>query len=98
MPLKKARELVEKISKVQPRQIGETVWTMHKSFRSEFQKQATIAVTAAFGFLIALVWKDYLMSVIKVQNLNIFSVLFITSVCVVGLMLLAKWSAKTPSS
>lgn len=65
-------------------------------FHKEFSKAINTAIMAAFGFLIALVWKDVITGFVDsisqrspVQG-KLFSALIVTIICVLGIMLLAK--------
>ena len=67
-----------------------------KKFRSEFKKAMNTAVMAAFGFLIALVWKDVITEFVNnisekspVQG-KLVSALIVTIICVLGIMILTK--------
>jgi ATP/ADP translocase len=67
-----------------------------KKFNTEFKKEMNTAVLAAFGFLIALVWKDVITNFIN--NLSekspfhgaLVSALLVTIVCVLGIMIFSK--------
>jgi hypothetical protein len=61
-------------------------------FKKEFKKEMNTAILAAFGFLIALVWKDVITSVVDnitkeahVSN-AIVSAIIVTIICVFGIM------------
>ncbi|MDO8467413.1 MAG: DUF5654 family protein [Nanoarchaeota archaeon] len=71
----------------------ERIKTTTSTFKQEFKNQTVIAITAAFGFLIALVWRDWITSIIKTDKVSFFSAVFITTVCVLGLMLISKWAS-----
>lgn len=67
-----------------------------KKFRKEFNKAISTAIMAAFGFLIALVWKDVITEFVNkiseqspVQG-KLFSALIVTIICVLGIMILTK--------
>ena len=67
-----------------------------KKFHSEFNKAVNTAIMAAFGFLIALVWKDVITEFVNkisakspVQG-KLFSALIVTIICVLGIMILTK--------
>ncbi len=63
------------------------------NFKEEFKKQTVIAITAAFAFLIALVWRDYIMSIIKTDEATLVSTIIVTLICVIGLVIISKWSS-----
>ncbi len=67
-----------------------------KAFKREFKKEMSTAVLAAFGFLIALVWKDVITNF--VNNLSeksplhgaLVSAIGVTIICVLGIMLFSR--------
>ncbi|MDP3881548.1 MAG: DUF5654 family protein [Nanoarchaeota archaeon] len=72
-------------------------------FHSEFKKQTATAIIAAFGFLIALVWKDIIVNLVsKLVHADflaryplfapILSAVIVTLVCVTGILLINKWA------
>lgn len=67
-----------------------------KEFRDEFNKAIKTAFIAAFGFLIALIWRDliteYINSIAAKSPLQgkLFSALIITLVCVIGIFIFTK--------
>lgn len=85
---KRARELSKKMHK--------EAKTGFKQFKREFKKEMNTAVMAAFGFLIALVWKDVITNF--VENLSerspfkgaLVSALMVTVICVLGIMLFSR--------
>ena len=72
-------------------------------FGSEFKKQTSTAIIAAFGFLIALVWRDFITILIQ-QNIKteilsnhpylsqLYTAIIITLISAVGIALIAKWA------
>ena len=74
-----------------------------KAFGSEFKKQSSTALIAAFGFLIALVWRDLIVKLIK-ENTSItllekypyiaelWTAVTVTLIAILGIALLAKWA------
>ncbi|HLC72001.1 MAG TPA: DUF5654 family protein [Candidatus Nanoarchaeia archaeon] len=93
MVIRRVKENIKQLTEKQTRELLEKVLEIRTSFRSEFKKQTVLAITAAFGFLIALVWRDYLMSIIKAESLTFISVIIITAVCVLGLVIISKWAS-----
>ena len=63
------------------------------------------AIAAAFGFVIALLWRDVIIGILKYYNLwrdggfndeigiavGVITVLIITVICVLGIMYISKW-------
>jgi len=74
-------------------------------FRKEFKKQATTAILAALGFLIALSWRDFIVDTVNtlVTKLGVsdqlylyklFSALLITFLAILGIMIISKIKIK----
>lgn len=67
-----------------------------KEFTTELKKAISTAVMAAFGFLIALVWKDvitgYVESISKASPIQgqLFSALLVTIISVIGILITTK--------
>ena len=65
-------------------------------FKREFKKSTTTAMVAAFGFLIALTWRDviseWVAKISKVSPLqgNLISAIIITIVSVVGILIISR--------
>ena len=72
---------------------------------SEIKSAIAVAIAAAFGFIIALIWKDVIIGLMKLAGWwqeggfadtdgaikAIVVALFITIVAVVGIVLISKW-------
>tara|TARA_Y100000310_G_C20607682_1_gene776372 strand:+ start:1219 stop:1479 length:261 start_codon:yes stop_codon:yes gene_type:complete len=74
-------------------------------FQKEFRKQSTLAMIAAFGFLIALAWRDFLsdstnqlitsLGVTEAIYLYKFlSALLITLIAIIGIMIISKYKVE----
>lgn len=67
-----------------------------KKFKLELKKSISTAVVAAFGFLIALSWRDVITeSISKIENLNplkggLISAIIITVISVIGILIVTK--------
>ena len=67
-----------------------------KKFTNELKKAINTAIMAAFGFLIALVWKDviseYVTLISKASPIQgqLFSALLVTIICVMGILITAR--------
>lgn len=65
-------------------------------FQREFRKSLVTAITAAFGFLIALVWKDviteYVNVVTKISPFQgqLISAMIVTLIGVIGILIISK--------
>ncbi len=68
-----------------------------KNFNNEFKKALNTAIIAAFGFLIALVWRDlineYLDKVVALSPVSgkLISALIITLVGVLGILIVTRF-------
>ena len=76
-----------------------------KHFKSQFKQHMTTAITAAFAFLIALVWRDAIQEGVNKMMVNfgitatsylfkIYAAIIITIICVIALILFARWGSK----
>ena len=70
--------------------------TKAKEFKQEFNKALNTALIAAFGFLIALVWRDVIQEwVNKISESSpvqgkLISALIVTIICVLGIIVVAR--------
>lgn len=75
-----------------------------EKFKGEMKKAIVTAITAAFGFLIALAWKDViteyvgLISRISPLNGKLISALIITAISVLGILLISKLSSSSENN
>lgn len=74
-------------------------------FLKEFKKQAAVAIVAAFGFLIALSWRDFITELVNkiVENLGVEDSLYlyklivaliITALSIIGIILASKLNSE----
>lgn len=74
-----------------------------KSFQKEFIKAFSTAMLAAFGFLIAFVWRDAIKTWVDQISANspvqgqLISALIVTIICVLGIVLITKVFIKEES-
>ena len=67
-----------------------------RKFRKEFFNSTNTAIVAAFGFLIALTWKDVITEAVgKIEQLSpmkgqLVTTILITIVCVIGILISTK--------
>jgi uncharacterized membrane protein (DUF106 family) len=77
---------------------------MATKFRKELRKQTAVAIVAAFGFLIALAWRDFITelvnSIIAYFSLEaslhwykLVAAVLVTIISVVGIMIASKLNA-----
>jgi len=68
-----------------------------KKFKREIKKSISTAIVAAFGFLIALSWRDVIKEYVdKISSLspiqgNLISAIIITIVSVIGILVITKF-------
>jgi hypothetical protein len=68
-----------------------------KKFNRELKKEMNTAILAAFGFLIALVWKDVITNFVNTISKRspvqgaLFSALIVTFICVIGIMIISRF-------
>jgi uncharacterized membrane protein YcjF (UPF0283 family) len=89
------KEVVKEINK----KLAEKVKSHAGSLRSEFKKQTSTAIMAAFGLIIALSWKDVITDAIS--NLEfvkgyglLMSAVILTLVSVLGILIISKWAGE----
>ena len=77
-------------------------------FKNEVKKHTTTAITAAFGFLIALSWRTPIQNSVNnmIESFGLIesaiyyeylSAIFITIIAVLALMIVAKWTSDSVS-
>lgn len=78
-------------------------------FLKEFKKQSAVAIVAAFGFLIALSWRDFITELVNkiVENLGVETSLYlykllvaliITAISIIGIVLASKLNSEEKKS
>ena len=76
--------------------VKEKIKESAKKFKLELKKSASIAIVAAFSFLIALSWRDVIVEYVKkIEELsplrgNLISAIIITSISVIGILIVTK--------
>ncbi len=78
---------------------------MAKVTKGDIKKTIAMAIAGAFGFIIALLWKDVIIGIMKLAGIwakggykdwnaaaiGIVTVLIITIICVIGIVYISKW-------
>jgi hypothetical protein len=93
---KLTKKEILKLEKIKAEKIHEKAKTSVKTFKKEFKKEMNTAILAAFGFLIALVWKDVITA--AVENISekapfggaVLSAFLVTGICVLGIMIFSR--------
>jgi len=99
------KEVKKEVEKRFPEKIYEKTKKSALNFRKEFKRQTVVAITAAFGFLLALSWRtpiesslnnflDSLGLIGKDVYIQYVSAMVITIVGVLVLMWISKWNAE----
>jgi len=82
----------------------EQIKSSARKFKLELKKSINTAIVAAFGFLIALVWKDviseYVSDIQKLSPLKgqFISAVIITIISVLGILIITKIFSEPPNS
>ncbi|RLF45084.1 MAG: hypothetical protein DRN17_03230 [Thermoplasmata archaeon] len=85
--------------------LSEVIGVSAKLTKSDIKKTIAMAIAGAFGFIIALLWKDVVIRLMKLAGLwqdggyenwnaaaiGIVVVLVITIICVFGIIFISKW-------
>lgn len=75
------------------------------AFEKQVKRNAATAILAAFAFVMALVWRDAIQSVVSdllaylnvaeiTSKYNILTALLTTIICVLGIIYFSRWSEK----
>jgi len=84
------------MERLRAKKIKERAKTGVKVFKREFKKQMSTAILAAFGFLIALVWKDVVTETVTKLSGNatlggtVIGAIIVTIICVLGIMIVSR--------
>ncbi len=105
---KKQQEVVKKeVDKQIEKHLKERLLETTLSIKSEFRKQLSTALIAAFGLVIALSWQAVIKKFIdtiptQTQTLanypylaDLYAALIITFLCALGILIISSWSKKT---
>lgn len=99
------KDLAQKIEERVTRKILQKSRQTALFFGSEFKKQTATAIIAAFGFIIALVWRDLIVKFIQ-ENINpsllesypylaeLFTAIIITFIAAIGIALVTRWQKR----
>ena len=101
MVLKKTKETTKRL--LGKTRIDDKLIEGTKTLKKEVRKHIITAITAAFGFLIALAWRDAISAWINtiVEKFNFsegwyqfFAALVVTIICVIGIVFVSKFEEK----
>ncbi len=91
----------DNLSKIERKEVGKMIagkaLSHANTIKSEFKKQTSTAIMAAFGLIIALSWKDVITEFVdKIGFVKSYGLLFtaviLTIVSIVGILLVSKWA------
>ena len=102
------KEVKHEIHKKLHEKIYEDTLSSAMKFKKEFRNELVVAITAAFGFLVALSWRAPLQNTMDkiIEKMGLtgqaiyfeyFSALIITLFAVLVLMFVSKWKSKEDS-
>ena len=77
--------------------VAQKLKTHAGNLKSEFKKQTSTAIMAAFGLIIALSWKDVITDLVdKIGFVKSYGLLatavILTIVSIIGILLVSKWA------
>jgi uncharacterized membrane protein YdbT with pleckstrin-like domain len=101
-------EVKEKVEKEVEKRLHKKLYSHAGKFSQEFRKHLVTAISAAFGFLIALSWREPIAASVqylvegmglgeKVIRYQFVSAAIVTLLAVLCLMLVSKWAIKNES-
>ena len=84
----------------------QTTKQIAKNLRSETQQHAVTAIIAAFGFIIALVWKDAIKEYVNIfvtkfsvsgpsALITFYTAMITTIIAVIGIVIITRWGSKS---
>ena len=101
----KAQQIEQKIEEKFHKKLLKASKSTANFFGSEFKKQTATALMAAFGFLVALAWRDLITKAVN-ENLpthlldaypyldQLFTALIITIIAAIAIAIISKWAQK----
>jgi len=98
-----------KIAREKAKLLKEITKQKTQQLKQETKKHTVTAIVAAFGFLIALVWRDviknyveYLVTKLSITApeiiLSLYSAIITTIIAVIGIVLVNRWATKPESN
>jgi len=99
------KHIAKHVKKSVPEHLSKHLISKKEFFNSQVKQHTTTAIIAAFSFLIALSWKDFIshiaISLTKPITLekypylaDFYSAIIITIIAVIGIILITKWAKK----
>ena len=102
------RKLIKKVTRKATHATRRATYSTIRSTKylhSQFRQHASTAMIAAFSFLIAIAWKDLIVSIVKDStNIallekypylpNLVTAIIVTIIAVIGIALISRWAKK----
>lgn len=99
------KEVEKHVEKQVKKHIHKRLFEKSLMFGSEFKKQISTALIAAFGFIIALVWRDLISKLVQ-ENIKLatleqhpylaalYTALIVTVIAIIAIALISRWAKK----
>lgn len=99
------KHLSKNLNKQLPKHLSNHLISKNEFLSSQVKHHTTTAIIAAFSFLIALAWKDFLVKIVTALTAPItlekypyiadmYSAIIITIIAVLGIVIITKWAKK----
>ena len=99
------KKLEAKIEKEVKKRLTQKLIEKTTIFGSEFKKESSTAIIAAFGFIVALAWRDLITKIIQDNTHSnllskypyidlLFSAIIVAIIAILGIGLLSNWAKK----
>lgn len=97
------QEVKKEVDKEVKKQLSKHLFEKTYFLGSEFKKHTSTAIIAAFGFIIALVWRDLIVKFVQ-ENLSsaaldkypyldlLITAIVVTAISVLGIALVSRWA------
>lgn len=102
---KQQEEVKKEVKRELTKEIRERIHQETVFFRTQSKQQVATAVIAAFGFLLALSWRDIIAKIVNSLSnkdflsnypyfADVYSITLITAISVAGIILVSRWAGK----
>lgn len=99
------KHLNKSINKHLPKHLSKHLISKKEFLSSQVRHHTTTAIIAAFSFLIALAWKDFIVKIVTSLTplitlekypyiADLYSAIIVTIIAVIGIIIITKWSKK----
>lgn len=80
------------------KQVSKHLLSKTEYFANQFKQHVTTAIIAAFSFLIALAWKDFIVHIVQLYfpdtSTDFITAIIITLIAFIGIYLVSSWAKK----